>query len=241
MNPAGKYRCVIIDDEPIAIKVIENYLNRLDGFVVAATFTNALDALGIFREQKVDLLFLDIQMPGINGLEFYKSIHNPPKLIFTTAFRSFAADAFEVNALDYLVKPIPFDRFLKAISKFLDQSSSTTRNSFLADAGSIVFKSDKKNYRVNIADILFIESLDDYVRVHTLNQRLVCYLRLSALQEQLKDSPDIIRVHRSFLVNVKHITVFTSYSIEIAGKSIPIGRSYREIVGEALKTLLPRI
>lgn len=228
MSLVCKHLCMIIDDEPIAIKVIVNYLNRIDGFEVVGTFTNALDALGVFREQHVDLLFLDIQMPGINGLEFIKTIPNPPRLIFTTAFRNYAADAFEVDALDYLVKPIPFERFLKAINRFLDVTSITALPSPASEADSIILKSDKKNYKVKISDILYIESLDDYLRVYTLHQKLVCYLRLTALEEQLKSSPDIIRIHRSFIINTEHVKVFTSYNVVVGDKTIPIGRNYRE-------------
>ncbi len=218
----------MIDDEPIAIKVIVNYLNRIDGFEVVATFTNALDALVTLREQQADLLFLDIQMPGINGLEFFKTLQNPPSLIFTTAFRNFAADAFEVNAIDYLVKPIPFERFLKAINKFLDISSAKAVASPASDTSFIVLKSDKKSFKIKVSDILYIESLDDYVKVHTFNQKLVCYLRLAALEEQLKFSPNIIRIHRSFIINTEHVKVFTSYNVEIGDRTIPIGRNYRE-------------
>lgn len=234
MNNNCKYKCVVIDDEPIAIKVIVNYLGKISGFEVVATFTNALDALVTLREQQVDLLFLDIQMPGINGLEFFKSLQNPPSLIFTTAFRNFAADAFEVNAIDYLVKPIPFDRFLKAINKFLDLNSSKALASPASDSGFIVLKSDKKNFKVKISDILYIESLDDYVRVHTLNHKLVCYLRLSALEDKFNTLPNILRVHRSFIINTDHVKVFTSYSLDIGDKTIPIGRNYRENVSAVL-------
>lgn len=230
MSQSYKYRCLLIDDEPIAIKVIENYLARIDGFEVVGTFTNALHALGMLRDQQVDLLFLDIQMPGINGLEFFKTIQNPPKLIFTTAFRNFAADAFEVDALDYLVKPIPFERFLKAINRFLDVTSTTASALHASETDFIILRSDKKNYKVKISDILYIESLDDYVRVHTLHQKLVCYQRLTALGEQLKASPHIIRVHRSYVVNAVHVKVFTSYNVVVGDKTIPIGRNYREKV-----------
>lgn len=229
-----KYKCVVIDDEPIAIKVIVNYLGRISGFDVVATFTNALDALVTLREQQVDLIFLDIQMPGINGLEFYKTLQNPPSLIFTTAFRNFAADAFDVNAIDYLVKPIPFERFLKAINRFSDVRSTTVSISDHSDSNFIILKSDKKSYKVKISDILFIESMDDFVRVHTVNQKLICYLRLSALEQQLKSWPNIIRVHRSFIINTQHVAVFTSYNIEIGNKTIPIGRNYKENISAFL-------
>ena len=238
MSGNFRYKCVVIDDEPIAIKVVANYLERIDGFEIVGTYTNALESLSIFREQHIDLLFLDIQMPGINGLDFIRTISNPPKVIFTTAFRNFAADAFDVDAIDYLVKPIPFERFLKAINKFLDiKAFAAVQQADKRDSGFIILKSDKKNYKVSVDDIVYVESLDDYVRVHTLQGKLACYLRMNALEEQLKDCPSVVRVHRSYIINLEHIRVFTSYSVEVGDKEIPIGRNYRERVKEIFKRL----
>lgn len=232
MEKKVTYTCIIIDDEPIAIRVIQSYVEKLDEFKVVGAFTNALDALKVLHAQSVDLLFLDIQMPGINGMEFFRAINHPPKLIFTTAFRNYAADAFDLDALDYLVKPIPFDRFLKAINKFLDHKSAESIPVNKAENNEfIIVKSDKKNHKLKIADILYIESLDDYIKIHLHQKALVCYLRLNAIEEQI-NNPALIRVHRSFLVNSVHVTAFTHYQVEIAGKHIPVGRKYKE---EAIK------
>jgi DNA-binding LytR/AlgR family response regulator len=228
------YPCIIIDDEPIALRVIQSYLERLDEFKVVGAFTNALDALKVLHSQPIDLLFLDIQMPGINGMEFFRSINQPPKVIFTTAYRNYAADAFDLDALDYLVKPVPFDRFLKAINKFLDhKSSGFIQENKTEDNQFIIVKSDKKNHKLRIADILFIESLDDYIKIHLHQKSLVCYQRLSAIGELINNDA-FIRVHRSFLANSMHVSAFTNYQVEIAGKRIPIGRKYKD---EALKGL----
>lgn len=227
MEAKTTYNCIIIDDEPIAIRVIQTYLEKLDDFNILGAFTNALDALKILHAQTVDLLFLDIQMPGINGMEFFRSIKHRPKVIFTTAFRNYAADAFDLDALDYLLKPVPFDRFLKAINKFLDQKKAESiQKNKPDDDQSIVVKSNKKNHMLKVADILYVESLDDYVKIHLQHKTLVCYLRLSALEEQISD-PALIRVHRSFLVNLKHVSVFTHYELELEGTKIPVGRKYR--------------
>ena len=234
MEKKATYTCIIIDDEPIAIRVIQSYLDKLDGFVVVGAFTNALDALKIFHAQAVDLLFLDIQMPGINGMEFFRTINHPPKVIFTTAFRNYAADAFDLDALDYLVKPIPFDRFLKAINKFLDQKAAESIQEHKAENNEfIIVKSDKKNHKLKIAEILYIESLDDYIKIHLQNKSLVCYLRLNAIEEQLNNTL-FTRIHRSFIVNIRHVSAFSHCQVEIAGKRIPVGRKFKD---ETIKRL----
>jgi DNA-binding LytR/AlgR family response regulator len=234
MEKKATYTCIIIDDEPIAIRVIKSYVEKFDDFKVLGAFTNALDALKILRAQPIDLLFLDIQMPGINGMEFFRAIKHPPKVIFTTAFRNYAADAFDLDALDYLLKPIPFDRFLKAINKFLDQKSADTNQENKTDDDQfIIVKSDKKNHKLKVSDILYVESLDDYIKIHLQNKSLVCYLRLNAIEEQL-NSTDFTRVHRSFIINIRHVSAFTHYQVEIAGKLIPVGRKYKD---EAMKKL----
>ncbi|MGF7138348.1 LytR/AlgR family response regulator transcription factor [Roseimarinus sediminis] len=227
MEAKTTYNCIIIDDEPIAIRVIQSYLEKLDDFKVLGAFTNALDALKVLHAQAVDLLFLDIQMPGINGMEFFRSMQHRPKVIFTTAFRNYAADAFDLDALDYLLKPIPFDRFLKAVNKFLEQQPVQSLNGYREENQDfIVVKSNKKNHKVMIEDIRYVESLDDYVKIHLRHKSLVCYLRLAALGEQIND-PALIRVHRSYIVNLKHVSVFTHYELELEGTKIPVGRKYR--------------
>lgn len=234
MDKKSTYSCIIIDDEPIALRVIGGYIEKIDDIAVAGSFTNALDALKILRNQKVDLIFLDIEMPGINGLDFLKSIPQPPKVIFTTAYRNYAAEAFDVDALDYLVKPIPFERFLKAINKFYDTVRPSVANMAPAEQRRIVLKSDKKNYKVDIDDILYIESMDDYVKVHTTQKTLVCYLRLTGVETML-DKSQFIRIHRAYIVNKKRISIFTHAFVQINNQQLPIGRSYREEVVKRLE------
>lgn len=227
-------KCIIIDDEPIAIRVIQSYAEKMDCLSVVGGYTDALDALKVLREEQVDLIFLDIHMPGVNGLEFFKSIPNPPAVIFTTAFRNYAADAFDINALDYMVKPISFERFLKGVNKLLDLKKGPVALTNEAKTDDyVMLKADKKNYRVASGDILYIESLDDYVKVHTKEKVYVCYLRLKLLEEML-DSSSFVRVHRAYIVNLKHIAAYTCSSLEIAGKQIPIGRLYKEGVAKLL-------
>src|SRR6056297_1337526 len=154
------YKCIIIDDEPIAIKVIRDHLENFSNVECLQGFTKALDALEVMNKEDIDLLFLDINMPGISGVEFLKSLHSPPKVIFTTAYRNFAVDAFELDALDYLVKPISFERFLKAVNKFLAQTGQMAKEQEKKQNKYIILKADKKNYKIFLDNILYIESLD---------------------------------------------------------------------------------
>lgn len=230
MNQKNKYRCIIIDDEPIAIKVIKEHLERIDNLECANSFTKALNAIELLNREYVDLIFLDINMPGISGIEFLKALKNPPKVIFTTAYRNFAVDAFDLDAVDYLVKPISFERFLKSVNKFLSgvKSSSEVSQEKPTEKDYIIFKADKKNYKLKFNDILYIESLDNYVKVHTQDLAIVCYESLSNLQEEL--SVDFMRIHRSYIINMTKIEVFTSSYIEINDRKFTIGRNYRDDV-----------
>ncbi len=230
-----KYKSIIIDDEPIAIRVIQEHLEKFENIECIKGFTKAIDAIEILNKEKIDLLFLDINMPGISGVEFLKSLTNPPKVIFTTAYRNFAVDAFELNALDYLVKPISFERFLKSINKFL--SNTKTENNISKEEqvkkDFIVLKSDKKNYKIRFTDILYIESLDNYIKVHTNDLSIVCYERLTGIEKELPTSK-FIRIHRSYIINLTKVDVFTSSYVEINDRRFAIGRNYKD---QALKRL----
>jgi DNA-binding LytR/AlgR family response regulator len=235
MSFKPKYKSVIIDDEPIAVRVLQEHLEKFDNIECSQGFTKALDALEILNKEKIDLLFLDINMPGISGIEFLKSLTNPPKVIFTTAYRNFAVDAFELDALDYLVKPISFERFLKAINKFLSQVEiiQPPESHEIQDKDYIILKSDKKNYKIKFDDILFIESLDNYIKVHTKDMAIICYERLSGIEEELPNN-NFIRIHRSYIINLSKIDVFTSAYVEIGSRKFTIGRNYKD---EVLKRL----
>ena len=234
MSEKKIYKCVIIDDEPIAIRVIKEHLGKFENIECINGYTNAVDALETIKKENIDLLFLDINMPGISGIEFLKSLTNPPKVIFTTAYRNFAVDAFDLDALDYLVKPISFERFFKAIGKFLSQSKPAMEsgNSTNLVKDYIVFKSDKKNYKIKYSDILFIESLDNYVKVHTNDFSIICYERLSGIENEL--SNDFIRIHRSYIINLSKVDVFTSAFVEIGDRKFTIGRNYKDDVAKRL-------
>lgn len=231
---AVKYNCIIIDDEPLAIKVIQDYVNQLDCLTCVATYTRASDSISILNEMQVDLIFLDINMPGLTGIDFIKTLMHPPAVIFTTAYRNFAVDAFELQALDYLLKPISYERFVKAVNRFLSvQQTAPTTNRDAQNEEFIILKADKKQHKVQLKDINYIEGLDNYIKVHTTDSTLICYMSLSGIEMEL-NSADFVRVHRSFIINAKHVKSFTSAFVEIEGNKIPIGRNYREEVLQRL-------
>lgn len=231
MTTRPKYRCIIIDDEPIAIKVIQEHLEKLENIECIKGFTKAIDAIELLNTEKIDLLFLDINMPGISGIEFLKSLSQPPTVIFTTAYRNFAVDAFDLDALDYLVKPISFERFLKAMNKFLsiNQVTNVDIKDSTNEKDYIILKADKKNYKIQFKDILYFESLDNYIKVHTAEFSIVCYERLLGLEKELPSS-DFIRIHRSFIINYSKVDVFTSAFVQIGERKLTIGRNYKDDV-----------
>jgi two-component system, LytTR family, response regulator len=234
MTSKPKYKCIIIDDEPIAIKVIQEHLEKFENIECIKGYTKAIDAIEVLNTENVDLLFLDINMPGISGIEFLKSLSNPPKVIFTTAYRNFAVDAFELDAIDYLVKPISFERFLKAINKFLShaQPKQESENKTDDQKDYVILKADKKNYKIKFSEILFIESLDNYIKVHTTDFSIICYESLTAIEKEL--SNDFLRIHRSYIINLTKIDVFTSSYVEIGERKFTIGRNYKEDVAKRL-------
>ncbi|MEM9678723.1 MAG: LytTR family DNA-binding domain-containing protein [Bacteroidota bacterium] len=237
--------CIIIDDEPLAIDVIESYCNAIDSLVVVKTFTNALEAIDFLGSNKVDLVFSDIEMPQISGVEFIKSLEgNRPYFIFTTAYPQYALEGFELNAIDYLVKPIPFPRFIKAINRVKDlmklnqeqlnyNISSASGESPIQDE-FIFVKSEYENLNLKLNEIKFIQGLKDYLKIHIADRSPVLTLmNFSQMQSKLPDH-SFIRVHRSFIVNVNMISSVQKSKIIIDDIRIPIGDSYKDMVYDRL-------
>ncbi|GAB5410686.1 MAG: LytTR family DNA-binding domain-containing protein [Balneolaceae bacterium] len=229
--------CFIIDDEPLAIEVIESHVSKIDGLEVKATFQNAVKAFQELRKSKVDVLFLDIQMPRLTGIEFLRTLKNPPKVIFTTAYREYALEGFELDVVDYLLKPISFDRFLKAIDKVFDStetiSSIKQQGHFEDDLHYVFVPSDKKNVKVCLDEILYIESKRDFISIKTESKEVNTYQTITYMEERLPEN-QFVRVHRSFIINLNKIESWSNNEIELKDTSIPIGRTYKR---EALKKL----
>jgi DNA-binding LytR/AlgR family response regulator len=228
----NQIRCLIIDDEPLAQNVLENYLQSFSFIELVAKCDNALIALDWIKKRKIDLIFLDISMPFISGIDFIKTLQNPPRIILTTAHKEFAIESYELNVLDYLLKPISFERFLKAINKLEDHTSEIIKP-LMQDSESDLFiyvKSDKKNVKILMREILFIESLKDYIKIHTRDKTIITQLQISAIEQRLPD--DFLRIHRSFIIARDKITAYTQHHFEIGKNQIPIGRSYKMIVSK---------
>lgn len=231
------YKCIIVDDEPIAIRVISSHLEKIPSMEAVAKCNHALEALEVLRNQTIDLIFLDIQMPQITGIDFLKTLNRPPKVIFTTAYRDYAIEAFDLEVIDYLLKPVPFDRFLKAVNKFYKQNDNSlmkvnTGTNVEAD-NFIYVKSERKVLKIFLKDIVYIESLKDYVKVHTSSKLVITKQLISQFEEALP-AERFLRTHRSFIVSVNKIEAFTAEVIEIAGQELPIGRVYKNAVMNVL-------
>jgi DNA-binding LytR/AlgR family response regulator len=222
-----EYTCVIVDDEPIAIEVIRKHLEQLSNIRILADFTDPLKAAQFLASNHVDLLFLDIEMPAITGFGLLKSMDKKPQVIITTAHRDYAAEAFDFQVLDYLLKPIPFERFLKAVNRFY-QTMNPAENMEAAQDNQdfIIVKADKKFHKVFTADILYFESMDDFIRIHTPKTKLDVYDRLVSMEHKLPPGK-FIRIHRSYLVNREKIESFSTAEVIVNGEEIPVGKSYR--------------
>ena len=230
-----KLRCIIVDDEPLAIEILESYVAKVEQLQLVSTFRNAVSAFTFLQQHSVDLIFLDIQMPKLSGIDFLKTLKNPPRVIFTTAFRDYALQGFELEIVDYLLKPIPFDRFLKAVAKVLHQpaTNSTGSKPDVVPDNDVYFKVDKKMIKTKMADVLYIESIKDYVKVKTPEREIVTQQKISYLEESLPRE-QFLRIHRSFIVNLEKIDAYSATDVEIGKLSIPIGRNYKNDVMKIL-------
>ena len=219
-------KCIAIDDEPLALQIIAQYCAKIPFLQLEKTFTNPKEAIAYLQENKIDLLFLDIQMPDINGLQLYKNLTNKPLVIFTTAFKDFAVEGFNVDAIDYLLKPFDYNRFLKAAYKANEYQEFLSSQEL--QLNSIYVKVNYEMMKINLKDIELIEALDDYIKIHIKPYPVLTLMTLKNMQEKLPEK-EFVRVHRSYIIPISKVEKFNKNKIYVAGKEIPIGSSCSDI------------
>jgi DNA-binding LytR/AlgR family response regulator len=239
MHQAKKIKCLVVDDEPPARDILKQHIAGVDALELTGACASAVEAISFLKDNPVDLIFLDIQMPQLLGTNFIRTLKSPPKVIFTTAFRKYALEGFELDAVDYLLKPISFERFLKGVNKVLqinfpiDHSPAVKENHKEATNSFLYFRADRKMVKVFFNDILFIEALKDYIKIVTQNKIIVTKYVLTTLAELLP-ADEFLRIHKSYIVAINKIESFNADSIQIAKHELPIGRLYKYDVGRIL-------
>ena len=215
-----RIKCIIVDDEPLSLDILKAYIKDVPILELKNSCNDAFEAIEAMKDNSIDLIFLDINMPKLSGLQMLKSLEKPPKVIFTTAYPEFAVEGFEVNAIDYLLKPFDFERFVKAVNKYKDGPLSESED-------LIWLKSEKKLHRVLIDDILYIEAIGDYLKVICLNKNLIVHERLQQMQKNLVHS-NFCRIHRSYLISLDKIDFIEANRVGIGGNELPVGKTYKE-------------
>ncbi|MBO0320727.1 response regulator transcription factor [Muricauda sp. CAU 1633] len=239
-------KCIIIDDEPLAIDVLMEYCQKVDFVELEGTFTNPLEAISVIKERKIDLIFCDIEMPQINGIDFITSLDNTPMFIFTTAYSQYAVEGFNLNAIDYLVKPIPYNRFIKAISRAKEilayRNATPVSNNVFPSHGQtgqsneyIFVKAEYESVKINLDDIEYIQGLKDYLKIHIAgtNKTILTLMSFKEILDKLPSS-QFLRVHKSFVVNIASIKTVQRNRIVINDVRIPIGDSYKATFFDSL-------
>lgn len=231
-------RCLVVDDEPPARELITRYISQVPNLHLQAEASNALEAMSLLQRLPVDLLFLDINMPQLSGVDFLRTLKYPPKVILTTAYSEYALEGYELDVVDYLLKPIPFDRFLKAVNKAYDarplrQEPATLPEEKPAES-FVYFRADRKMVKVMLQDILYVESMKDYIKVFTSQGLVITKQSISSVEAMLPER-DFMRVHRSYLVSLKHVQTYSHDLLEIGKVEIPIGKLYRQAVMKQLE------
>ena len=234
-----KMRCLLIDDEPPALQILQSHINQISGLEIVGTCGNAVEAIDLLHRKTVDVMFLDIKMPKIIGTEFLRNLSHPPKVIFVTAYREFAVEGFEVDAVDYLVKPVSFERFLKAIDRLRRSSGQAAvreQKLYKSNPDAFIYlKIDRVRQKIIIEDILYIESWKDYVQIHFTNgKNLLVKQTISAIENLLSDHM-FLRVHRSYIISLNKISGYNSTSLRLGSTEIPVGRLYKQNVSRELQ------
>ncbi len=226
-------QCLIVDDEPIAREILESHLQKVDAVNVVATSKNAIEAFNEINSNQIDLIFLDINMPEISGLSFAKSINKNIKVIFTTAYREYAIEGFDLQVVDYLLKPISFERLLQAVNKYLGENKVVETNfksEIVQERNNFIFvRADRKMVKISFSEINHIESFSDYIKIHLNEKVVVTRETISSIEAKLP-AAYFLRIHRSFIVSISKIESFTNEFIEVRKKALPISRSYKKDV-----------
>lgn len=231
-----KIKCLIVDDEPVALDILENHLSKIEKIDIVGRCQNATEAFNLINANQVDLIFLDINMPGITGISFAKSINRNIKIIFTTAYREYAIEGFDLHAVDYLLKPISFPRLLDAVNNFQEIHLKVKEQEGINEKNAefIFVKIDRKMHKIDFSKILWIESLSDYLKLETTEGTKVTRETISSIEEKLPDSK-FLRIHRSFIIAIERIESYSYEEVIINNKSIPVSRTYKENVLKVLK------
>ena len=223
-----KIRCLIVEDEPLAVEVLEDFIGQIPFLELTAVCKDAISAMQVLKEKEIDLMFLDIHLPKLKGLDFLGTLKNPPKVIVTTAYHEFAVKSYEYSVLDYLMKPIEFSRFVSAVHKSLPEQISEASKIQNHEPEELFFTVNKKKARVHLKSVLYIESQKEYIKIVMEDRSITTRYSISELEKELPE--DFIRIHRSFIVPKSKIDFFDAQDVEIQGKQIPIGRNYRDFV-----------
>jgi DNA-binding LytR/AlgR family response regulator len=227
-------RCLLVDDEPLAVQLLRQHIGQLPFFEVAGSCANAVEALEVLNHQAIDLLFLDIRMPQLSGLELLKSLRRAPPTILTTAYREYALDGFDLDVVDYLLKPVTFDRFFQSVERFLRRTQQPLSGVLTSSEPQIIYlKSGYKYFKLDLRDILFMESMKDYIRVVTTERVIVSKYKLGDMERELTDK-GFLRIHRSYLVNLVHVSAFTASELDIGPHRLPVGDSYKAYVEKSM-------
>jgi DNA-binding LytR/AlgR family response regulator len=231
-----QYNCLIVEDEPLAAEVLQDYIGQVPFLTLSGICGDAIYAMDKLKQEKIDVIFLDIHLPKLKGLDFLKTLRNPPHIIIVSAYHEYALQGYEYNVIDYLLKPVEFSRFLMAVNKIKQTTAPEISASVMSESGErsyIFFNVGKKKVKIFLDEILYIESLKEYVRIFTKTKSILTKFQLGQIESLLAKN-NFIRVHRSFIVAKDKIDAFTAADIEINGKQIPVGRSYKELVQSIL-------
>ncbi len=228
-------RCLIVDDEPLSIRIIEKYIAEMPNLQLVATANNAFEAMESLKKDQIDLLFLDINMPKLSGISLLKSLSNPPMVIFTTAYPEYAVEGFELEAVDYLLKPFSIERFIKAVHKAEEKyNNNKLQNASEGNTGFLIVKADKKLYKLNFRDIIRLQAYGDYVRIYTKEKSLITKERLANLEKELPNN-HFIRIHRSHIISQDKIEFIEGNMVKVGEEKLPVSLSYRESLMKIFK------